>query len=127
MHACIRCPMLRPDPKQLGRLSEIIEKLDAAWPRPATKGAGRGRGTRSQLDAAHQIRVHEHAPSGSTVPATDEFTVPVRAVATSFGALKDENWRRCPPGYVRRTAATHCDGAISSYAVSGNHRLRVTS
>jgi integrase len=28
-HACIRCPMLRPDPKQLGRLTEIIDNLDA--------------------------------------------------------------------------------------------------
>ncbi len=27
-HACIRCPMLRPDPKQLGRLAEIIENLN---------------------------------------------------------------------------------------------------
>lgn len=28
-HACIRCPMLRPDPAQLTRLTEIIENLTA--------------------------------------------------------------------------------------------------
>ena len=28
-HACIRCPMLRPDPAQAGRLSQIIENLTA--------------------------------------------------------------------------------------------------
>ncbi|MGI8777663.1 MAG: tyrosine-type recombinase/integrase [Acidimicrobiales bacterium] len=28
-HACVRCPMLRPDPKQLGRLVEIIDNLNA--------------------------------------------------------------------------------------------------
>ncbi len=28
-HACIRCPVLRPDPAQAGRLAEIIENLEA--------------------------------------------------------------------------------------------------
>lgn len=37
-HACIRCPMLRPDPAQLHRLEEIITNLNARLAEARTQG-----------------------------------------------------------------------------------------
>jgi integrase len=43
-HACIRCPMLRPDPAQQDRLEQIITSLGEASPKP-NNAAGRARWT----------------------------------------------------------------------------------
>jgi len=54
-HACIRCPMLRSDPKQLGRLTEIIENLDARLAEACDRGwLGEVEGLEASLGAAHQ-------------------------------------------------------------------------
>lgn len=54
-HACIRCPMLRPDPRQLGRLTEIVENLDARLAEAHNRGwLGEIEGLEASLAAAHQ-------------------------------------------------------------------------
>lgn len=54
-HACIRCPMPRPDPKQLGRLTEITENLDARLAEAHNRGwLGEIEGLEASLTAAHQ-------------------------------------------------------------------------
>ncbi len=77
-HACIRCPMLRPDPKQLGRLMEIIENLRARLAEANDRGwLGEVEGLEASLGAAdHKLASMRRA--AAPVPVTDEFSVPVR-------------------------------------------------
>ncbi len=54
-HACIRCPMLRPDPAQLGRLTEIADNLAARLAEAHDRGwLGEVEGLEASLAGAHQ-------------------------------------------------------------------------
>jgi hypothetical protein len=54
-HACIRCPVLRPDPNQLGRLTVIIENLEARVAEAQHHGwLGEIEGLETSLAAARQ-------------------------------------------------------------------------
>jgi len=54
-HACIRCPMLRPDPNQLGRLVEIVENLNARLTEAHNRGwLGEVEGLVASLAGAEQ-------------------------------------------------------------------------
>lgn len=58
-HACIRCPMLRPDPKQHERLRQIIDSLDDRIAEAAERGwAGEVEGLRASRAAAELKLVH---------------------------------------------------------------------
>lgn len=76
-HACIRCPMLRPDPKQLPRLTEIIENLHARVAEANERGwLGEIEGLETSLAAAEQklVSMHRAASSATTV----ELGLPTR-------------------------------------------------
>jgi integrase len=54
-HACIRCPMLRPDPAQLDRLTEIADNLAARLAEALDRGwLGEIEGLEASLAGAHQ-------------------------------------------------------------------------
>lgn len=54
-HACVRCPMLRPDPAQLPRLLEIITNLEARIREATDRGwLGEVEGLQVSLDGAQQ-------------------------------------------------------------------------
>lgn len=54
-HACIRCPMLRPDPTQLDRIKSIIESLEERIAEATQRGwLGEVDGLRTSLAAAQQ-------------------------------------------------------------------------
>jgi integrase len=54
-HACVRCPMLRPDPKQLPRLAEIVDNLKARLDEAHRQGwLGEVDGIRISLDGAER-------------------------------------------------------------------------
>lgn len=54
-HACVRCPMLRPDAKQLGRLVEIIENLGVRLAEANDRGwLGEVEGLATSLAGANQ-------------------------------------------------------------------------
>jgi integrase len=54
-HACIRCPMLRPDPAQLGRLTEITDNLAARLAEALDRGwLGEVEGLEASLTGARQ-------------------------------------------------------------------------
>jgi hypothetical protein len=54
-HACVRCPMLRPDPAQLPRLLEIITNLEARIREATERGwLGEVEGLQVSLDGARQ-------------------------------------------------------------------------
>lgn len=54
-HACIRCPVLRPDPRQAGRLAEVIENLMARLAEANVQGwLGEVEGLEASLTAARQ-------------------------------------------------------------------------
>ena len=78
-HACIRCPMLRPDPKQLGRLTEIIENLDARLAEAHNRGwLGEVEGLQASLGAAHQkltTMQRTAAPTGGTGESSVGVTI----------------------------------------------------
>ena len=77
-HACIRCPMLRPDPNQLDRLIEIIENLDARLAEARDRGwLGEVEGLEASLGAARD-KLTSMRRAAAPGPVTDEFSVPVR-------------------------------------------------
>jgi hypothetical protein len=52
-NACVRCPMLKVDPRQRHRLADIIVNLATGSPRPApAAGSAKSRGLQVSLDAA---------------------------------------------------------------------------
>ncbi|HNV10447.1 MAG TPA: site-specific integrase, partial [Propionibacteriaceae bacterium] len=54
-HACIRCPMLRPDPAQQQRLEQIIDSLTERIAEATERGwLGDVNGLTASLDAARQ-------------------------------------------------------------------------
>ncbi len=54
-HACVRCPMLRPDPQQAPRLIEIIDNLQARLSEAHRQGwLGEAEGIEISLTAARQ-------------------------------------------------------------------------
>jgi len=54
-HACIRCPVLRPDPAQAGRLAEIVDNLTARLTEANQQGwLGEVEGLDASLAAANQ-------------------------------------------------------------------------
>ena len=66
-HACIRCPMLRPDPNQRGRLTEIIENLDARLAEARDRGwLGEVEGLEASLAGARQKLAAMHRASASS-------------------------------------------------------------
>ena len=76
-HACIRCPMLRPDPKQLPRLTEIIENLHARVAEANERGwLGEIEGLETSLAAAEQKLASMHRAGSSTT--TVELGLPTR-------------------------------------------------
>lgn len=81
-HACIRCPMLRPDPKQLGRLTEMIENLEARLVEARDRGwLGELEGLEASLAGANQKLTAMHRAVGSATGATG----PAGAVAINLG------------------------------------------
>ena len=76
-HACIRCPMLRPDPNQLGRLVEIIENLNARLAEARDRGwLGEVEGLEASLGAAHEKLVSMRRAAAPSI-ANDEISVPL--------------------------------------------------
>lgn len=66
-HACIRCPMLRPDPHQLGRLVEIIDNLKARLSEAHDRGwLGEVDGLEASLAGAEQKLATMRRLSGSS-------------------------------------------------------------
>lgn len=66
-HACIRCPMLRPDPAQQHRLEEIITNLHARLGEAHThEWHGEIEGLETSLAAAHQKLTSMHRSRPST-------------------------------------------------------------
>lgn len=85
-HACIRCPMLRPDPKQLGRLTEIIGNLDARLAEAHELGwLGEVEGLEASLGAARQkltsMRRAVAATGATNEPAAAVMIIPNRSRA----------------------------------------------
>ena len=65
-HACIRCPMLRPDPNQIDRLSEIIDNLRARLAEAHQHGwLGEVEGLEASLAGAEQKLAAMRRPAGS--------------------------------------------------------------
>ena len=78
-HACIRCPMLRPDPAQRGRLGEIIENLKARLTEAHQQGwLGEIEGVEASLAAANQ-------KLAAVQRAGDRKTMPVELVTKPAG------------------------------------------
>lgn len=59
-HACIRCPVLRPDPEQMPRLEEIHANLIDRLQEAKEQGARRGRRDRGQ-PRRRRAETHRHA------------------------------------------------------------------
>ncbi len=79
-HACIRCPMLRPDPAQVTRLTEIIENLTARLTEAHRHGwFGEVDGLEVSLSAAREKLAAVRRMSGHN-------PVPVQLVARSTPA-----------------------------------------
>lgn len=76
-HACIRCPMLRVDPRQRHRLAEIVRNLTERIAQARLNGwLGEVEGLTVSLDAAavklanlDKLRTGKHAVTGLGVPA----------------------------------------------------------
>jgi integrase len=71
-HACIRCPMLRPDPQQAPRLTEIIGNLQARLSEAHSQGwLGEVEGIETSLTAArqklNQMKAAQARPADSLV------------------------------------------------------------
>jgi hypothetical protein len=71
-HACVRCPMLRPDPKQMPRLAEIIDNLQARLDEAHRQGwLGEIEGIEISLAAARQkldqIKTAQTRPASSLI------------------------------------------------------------
>jgi hypothetical protein len=89
-HACIRCPMLRPDPKQAGRLIEIIENLDDRLVEAHDHGwLGEIEGLEASLAAAHQKLTWMEQASARGIDLTAPVTVkPTRSRPTRTKGAK---------------------------------------
>lgn len=64
-HACIRCPMLRPDPQQHERLRQIIDSLDERIAEAVELGwAGEVEGLQTSRAAGELklVQMHRTAP-----------------------------------------------------------------
>jgi integrase len=71
-HACIRCPMLRPDPAARGRLTEIIANLTDRIAEARVNGwAGEADGLQASLTAARAKLSSLDKTARSTSPTTD--------------------------------------------------------
>ena len=82
-HACIRCPMLRPDPKQIGRLTEITENLDARLAEAHDRGwLGEVEGLEASLAGARQ-KLEAMRRQAQTVAAPVEVGSPRRRALPS--------------------------------------------
>ena len=85
-HACIRCPMLRPDPKQLPRLTEIIENLHARVTEANERGwLGEIGGLETSLAAAEQKLVAMQRAASS--PAIVELGMPRHTLGAGPGEI----------------------------------------
>lgn len=77
-HACIRCPMLRIDPRARPRLAAIIQNLTARVEEARTYGwLGEAEGLHVSLAAAKDKLTHLDRTERATKPSTTNLGIPV--------------------------------------------------
>ena len=87
-HACIRCPTLRPDPAQAGRLTEIIDNLNARLAEAHQRGwLGEIDGLQASLAGAEQKLATMRRTAGP-VTATIELGPPRVSAANPATAYR---------------------------------------
>jgi site-specific recombinase XerD len=86
-HACIRCPMLRVDPRQRQRLAEIAQNLQDRITEARVKGwHGEAQGLQVSLQAAHSKlasldRTIQRRPTGTTDLGMPALAIPSKGPA----------------------------------------------
>jgi integrase len=83
-HACIRCPMLRPDPAARGRLADIISNLTDRIAEARINGwAGEVEGLRISLNAARAKLAALDRTARNTAPGTADLGMPAYSPGSS--------------------------------------------